>query len=129
MPDRERIIRGLDFEGRVRDALGGRLMPGSGNQWHAQGDVRGRLVVSCKAEAIKSWNRVREQLREAIDMAFGTGALPVLALLDDDGEELAVMRMADLAKALAGDGIAGTIRTRGDIVRENMDLPAILRDG
>lgn len=128
MPDRERIERGLRFEGRVREILGGRLLPGSGNQWHSQGDVRGQLIASCKGESYKSWNKVRQQLSEAIDISFGTGAIPILALLDDDEEELVVIRLGDLARALSGEVvIAPADPGREEKVRARIDTPSILR--
>lgn len=114
----------------MRDVLGARLVPGSGNGWRQKGDVRGnQLVVSCKAETDrgKTWARIREQLREAIDMSFGTGATPMLALLEDDGEELVVMRLPDYVKVLEGAPIAGQ-RERSDTQRELADMPAILRE-
>jgi|SRR5581483_8430672 len=128
MPDRERIQRGLDFEHRVRDALGQRLVARSGAGWRDKGDVKGRLRISCKAESQKSWGRVREQLREAIDMAFGTGELPALALLEDDGEEIVMMRLSDLAKALEASSSGSGARSRGDTMRELADVPAMLRE-
>jgi hypothetical protein len=128
MPDQERLQRGRDYEHRVREALGGRLVAGSGNQWHSRGDVRGRLLASAKAESQKSWSRVREQLREAKDMAFGTGAHPMLALLEDDGDEIVVMYLTDFAQALA-DGVPGDGGlSRGDLVRQRADTPTMLRD-
>lgn len=83
--------------------------------------------MSCKAESIKSWNRVREQLREAIDMSFGTGATPALALLDDDGEEMIVMRLSDLAQALSTPAITAAQPGRGEMARGLVDTPAMLR--
>lgn len=130
MPDRVRIQRGLDYEHRVREALGGKLVPRSGAGWRDKSDVKGRLRISCKAEATKTWGRIREQLREAIDMAFGTGELPALAVLEDDGEELVVMRLSDLAKALeAGGNTNGAGPTsRGEMTRDLVSTPAMLRD-
>lgn len=127
MSDRERIERGLDFEGRVRDLLGARLVARSGAGWRDKSDVKGRLRVSCKAESTKSWNRVREQLREAIDFAFGTSETPALALLDDDGEELILLRLVDFSKMLSDGTRLQPKLTRGDTVRENAEIPALLR--
>lgn len=121
--------RGIDFEAHVAEALGLRQVPGSGSNWRSKGDCKGRLRISCKAEATKTWGRIREQLREAIDMAFGTGELPALAVLEDDGEELVVMRLSDLAKALESGGNrngAGPI-SRGEMTRDLAGTPAMLR--
>lgn len=127
MPDFDRIQRGRDFEVRVASILGAKPVKGSGNGWRDKGDVKGKLLVSCKAEATKSWARVREQLREAIDMAFGTGLQPALVLLEDDGDELVVMRLADLVKVCSGEPLAGE-RSKGEVNRELVDVPALLRE-
>lgn len=128
MPDRDRIQRGLDFEHRVQEALGARLVSRSGAGWRDKGDVKGPLRISCKAESDKSWNRVREQLREAIDMAFGTGELPALALLEDDGEELVVMRLSDFAQALGASRSFASPVSRGERVRDLVSTPSMLRE-
>lgn len=127
MPDRERIDRGLEFERRVSKLLGGKTTPGSGNQWHTLGDSLGIFCVSCKGEAIKSWNRVKEQVRESVDMAFGTGRIPALALLDDDGEEYLVIRLADVSKVLEHAGTIEVERNKGEERRALADVPAMLR--
>lgn len=129
MPDRDRIERGLDYEARVASVLGLRQVPGSGNGWRNKGDAKGYLVVSCKAEADKgkTWARIKEQLREAIDMAFGTGLPSALALLEDDGDELVVIRLQDLAKVLSGKPLVSE-RSKGEINRELVDVPVLLRE-
>lgn len=130
MPDSERIARGLRFEKRVRDALGGRLQPGSGNGWRNKGDVKAALLISCKAEADqgKTWGKIRRQLFDTIDMTFGTGLAPALALLEDDGQEIVVMRLSDLCQVLDGSAQFTGERNKGDKRRAAVDVPAVLRE-
>jgi hypothetical protein len=127
MPDWERIARGRDFEGRVRDVLGARLVSNSGAGRNDKSDVKGLLRVSCKAEATKSWNRIREQLAEAIGYAFGTSETPALATLDDDGAELIIMRLEDFSKLLSSGVTIQPVQSRGDLVQQNAEIPSILR--
>jgi hypothetical protein len=130
MPNRERILRGQQFEHRVRDVLGARLVSRSGAGWRDKGDVKGGgMRVSCKAEADRTWGRTREQFREAIEMAFGTGEVPMLAMLEDDGEEFVLMRLPDLARVLSLGGNGRMVGiSRGQRLGEMLDTPAILRE-
>lgn len=127
LPDRERIQRGLDFEQRVAGETGQTVVKGSGSSWRSKSDVRGKLRISAKAEAVKSWNRIKEQLREAIDFAFGTGEIPALALLDDDDNAYIIMRLEDFSKALSDNVTLQPVRSRGDDVRAQAEIPALLR--
>jgi hypothetical protein len=130
MPDRQRIQNGLDFEKYIANILGGKLVPGSGNQWHSKSDVTANgLRISCKAAAKRNWSQTREQLSEAIDYTQGTGEIPVLSLEDVDGEQLIVMRLSDFARALAGD-VAPIIRepSKSEMRREQAKIPVLLRE-
>jgi hypothetical protein len=129
LPDQTRIQRGRDFESRVTEVLGGSLVPGSGSGWRSKSDVKsGSLLLSAKAEKSRTWGRTREQLREAIDLTLGTGRIPGLAVLEDDGAELVVMRMSDLALALSqGVGVTPG-KSNGELRRERANTPALLRE-
>lgn len=127
MPDFDAIARGLAYEDRVAKLLGGRTTPGSGNTYHTKGDVLGVFCVSAKAEATKSWNRIREQMKEAVDMALGTGRIPALATLDPDGEELLIIRLADASRFLEHGGTIEIERSRADEKRALADVPFMLR--
>lgn len=121
--------RGIDFEQYVADALDGKLQPGSGSQWAARSDcVAHGLLLSAKAEADRTWGSTRRQLTEAIDYAQGTSLIPALATLDDDGEAIVHMRLADLARAFAG-GVTPIVaqEKRSDRKRRDAAVPALLR--
>jgi hypothetical protein len=106
-----------------------RAQPASGNRWYAKGDnVLGPLGVSAKAETGRSWTSTRRQLREAADMFVGTGLLPALAVLDDDGEELAVLRLSDLVAALSTEPVLTRSESNGEVRRRALDAPALLRE-
>jgi hypothetical protein len=126
-PDWERIARGRQFEVSVCKRLGARLVSRSGAGKTEKSDLKGKFRVSCKAESTKSWNRIREQLKEAIDFAVGTGEIPCLATLDDDGEELVVIRLEDFVKALSDDIKIAPVTTRGNRLQIALDQPGLLR--
>lgn len=117
----------MQFE-RDLAARGGRTRAGSGNQWNQRGDVvLGPLLFSAKATAERTWAQTRRQLAEASEMALGTGLLPALAVLDDDGAELVVMSVDDLVAALASDSKIEARASSTDR-RRAADTPSILRD-
>lgn len=128
MPDREAIERGFAFEKTAADALGLRGTPGSGNKWHDQSDAKGAIRLSCKSTKKRTWAQTRAQLREAIDMSSGTGESPVLAIEDDDGEALLLMRLSDGAQLLTDDARAERKPRRAEVVRQASRVPALLRE-
>jgi hypothetical protein len=119
--------RGLQFEERVAVAVGGSTIAGSGASWRSKSDVRGKLRISAKAEATKSWNCLKEQLREAIDFSFGTGEFPALAVLDDDESAYIVMRLEDFSHMLSDNVKLQPVESRGDRIRQVSDTPSLLR--
>jgi hypothetical protein len=128
MPRTSEQQRGVDFEIRTAETLGGALQPRSGANWFARSDVRSPgLLTSCKAEAKRTWAQTREQLREAIECAAGTGDLPALAILDDDGEQLIVMRLADHARLRSSAPEIEVRETRADRIRRAAAIPQMLR--
>lgn len=131
-PNRNRIENGLTFERKVAKKLDLKLIPGSGNKWYSQGDVAGHgLHVSCKATAKRTWKETRNQLNEAIDMARGTGNIPALAVEDDDGEELIILRLSNFAEAQAGGMTPippSVLLTKGEAKRAKASVPLLLRN-
>lgn len=95
--------------------------------WHAQGDVARIFLFSCKAEADRSWSQTRRELNEAIDYAIGTGLTPALALLEDDGSELVVMRLSDLAEVVSSDARLEYVKSNGEQRAERAAVPGMLR--
>lgn len=130
MPRTAEQARGMQFELDVADRLDGQTMPGSGNQWHARGDCRAHgLRLSCKATAKRTWGETRRELAEAIDIAYQTGEIPALAVLDEDDEELVVMRLSDLAKAFSG-GVTPIPpkENKGHTRTKTAHVPVLLRE-
>lgn len=133
MPDQEAIQRGLAFEKYVAKVLGGKVQPGSGNKFYAQGDVTAAngLLVSCKSEVKQTWPKVLRHLSDAIDMAYQTGTIGVLALEDPgdwDQEPLVVMRLYDLARAFADEvKISNNSESKGIQKRSTAEIPLMLR--
>ena len=120
--------RGLAFEQEAAEKLGLSLTPGSGNGVE-RSDARGCIRLSCKSTAKRSWAETKRQLREAIDMAQGTGEVPVLAVEEPEtGERFLVMTLSDAA-ALLTDPVRPQVQpSRAEVVRSRMDLPSLLRD-
>jgi hypothetical protein len=130
VPDREAIQQGLDFEKAVSESLGLDLTVASGNRWNDRGDARGLgLRPSCKSNSItkRTWPRTREQLREAIDMASGTGQLPLLAIQDQDGSQLVLLRLEDFAEVLQGNHAQTPSQRRSERVRAAAAIPLMRR--
>jgi hypothetical protein len=129
MPDREAIERGLAFEAEVAEALGISATKASGNQWSDRGDGRGRgLRPSCKANPTtrRGWGKTRAELRESIEIAHGSGQLPLLAIQDQDGAKLVLMRLEDFAEVLNGDRSPAPMK-RSERVRAIADIPLLRR--
>lgn len=130
MPDRAAIERGLEFEAEAATALGLTQTVASGSQHFDRSDAKGRVRLSCKANPIKrrTWGETREQLREAIDLAVGTGETPALAIEDTDGEQFLLLRLADGAALLTEEIKTQRQPSRAEVVREASRIPVLLRD-
>lgn len=128
MPDRQAIDRGRAFEQRVNDVLHLQATPSSGNRWHARGDGAGGGVrVESKAENKKDWATVKRQVALAAEQAQGTGDVPVLATLDDDGTELVVMTLESFARIRTELVPQPAIETKAESRRRRAGVPALLR--
>lgn len=130
MPDQRAIDIGRAFEATVSEALGIELTAASGNRWNDQGDNKGRgLLVSCKANPTtkRSWATTREELRDAIEMAHGTGRLPALALKDQDGAQLVLMRLEDVAELLGSAETTVKTTKRSERIRDLASTPLLKR--
>ena len=129
-PDREALDRGRVFEREAVEALGLTETIASGNQWHDQSDGKGRGIrLSAKSTSKRSWAETRAQLREAIDMAQGSGEVPLLAIEDPvDGERLLLMRLSDGVQLLTDDARPERRPRRSEIVRDTSRVPVLLRD-
>lgn len=129
MPDQEAIRRGRDFEERIANILTGKLQPGSGNKFYAQSDVvADGLLISCKSEANLTWSKIIRHLYEAIELAYQTGRVPVLALDGIENEDIIVMRVCDLVKALREEiRIPDHSESKGIEKRKTAEIPLMLR--
>jgi hypothetical protein len=123
--------RGFDFEHRVANLLGGKVQPGSGNQFYAKGDcIANGLLISCKSNRCYTWPEILRRLFEAIDDAHGTGNIPALAIEDnsEDREAYIVIRLSDFAKAFSDDiKIENSKESKGVQKRKEIDIPLMLR--
>lgn len=132
MPDQEAIQRGRDFEQRTASTLSGALQPGSGNKFYAKSDVSGHgLTTSCKSEKDFTWSKIYRHLLEAIELAYGTGDLPVLAIEDVDrnNDQLIIMKLSDFAKAFSeGIKIPDHSESKGIEKRKTAEIPLMLRN-
>lgn len=128
MIDEAALQRGRDWEEHVAAISGGCLVPASGAKWNARGDIQALLLVQCKAERKRTWAQTRRELKDAIDDAIGTGRSAVLAVLDDDDEELVVLRLSDFIEALTSDARLPTTESRGEERRRLASTPSLLRE-
>lgn len=87
--------KGIDYEARLAKLLGADLVPGSGNQWYAKGDLSGRAILWFLKHTGKDFFRVSKAvLHEAITASNKTGAIPAWAI-DIAGEDFIMMRAND----------------------------------
>lgn len=120
----------MQYEAEVAEALGLSVVPGSGNQWHSRSDASGKLRVSCKSTAKRSWSETKRQLAEAIDLAQGTGEVPALAIEEPEtGERILIMRLSDAAQILTEDAPTQRKPSRAEAVRDLSRVPVLLREG
>lgn len=122
--------RGINFEQKIADKLGGRTTPGSGNKFYLKSDVEANgLLVSCKSEKGMKWSKIRNQLGEAIEYAHGTGNIPALALQDIDYvDEFIVMKITDFVKAFSSEiKIPDHSDSPGIAKRKTAEVPLMLR--
>jgi hypothetical protein len=121
--------QGRGFEKDFAEAFGAELQPGSGNQWYAKLDVRGREILwSLKHTTGKSITITRKILREAIQEATkigSQGAIPGIAA-DVENEIFIVMRAQDFAMILAED-IRIVTAERAEVKRARAMTPLALR--
>jgi hypothetical protein len=91
---------GGEWERRFAKRIGGKLQPGSGNQWFAKLDVGSRSFLwSLKATSFQSFRLTKDVIYEAARAVIGPGGkggdtIPGIAL-DIDGEEVVVLRLSD----------------------------------
>ena len=82
-------------EKKAAKRMGGKLTPGSGNQWAAKSDVRTKkLLVECKRTDKSTYSLRLDTLRKVELEALRLGLVPVL-LVELDGHEYAVLRGTD----------------------------------
>lgn len=73
------------WEEQVAAELNGKITPGSGNQWHSQGDVITLThVISCKQTAKTSFTVTKDDWREVEKIAAGKAKGPAMALEIDN---------------------------------------------
>lgn len=130
MPRKPEHQAGHDFEERFADLFQAELQPGSGNQWFAKLDVRGRSIIwSLKsAPTKKSITITKAILLEAISHATklgSPGAIPGWAT-EVEGEAFITLRAQDLALLFQED-IRLVTPTRGDERRARSKMPVALR--
>jgi hypothetical protein len=128
MIDEAALERGRSWEAKVAALSGGRLVPSSGSQWFAKGDVTSAFLFQAKSTSGRTWGETRRELRDAISDAVGTGRPAALAILDADGEELAVMRLSDLLEALSSGASISAVESNGERRRRAASTPGILRE-
>lgn len=121
--------RGIQWEHHTAKVLDGRLQPGSGNKFYSRGDsICHGLLISNKSETNVTLAKLLSNLMEAIDLAEGSGNIPVLAQeLADTKNELIVMRLSDFAKALKEVRIPEKYESPGIEKREKANTPIMLR--
>ena len=121
--------RGVDFEEEAATVLGLRQTSNSGAGTD-KSDAKGALRLSCKSSTDPvSWTEVKRYVLEAVDMAYGTGETPALALEDDAGAQFLILRLQDAGEflTLAGEVVRPRTVKRAERIAANAEIPALLR--
>lgn len=97
-PQRTRLDRSRKQEKRTAESAGGRVTPGSGNQWHAKGDVTTKTALIENKDRTESNQYIltKKEMRLLRRRAFKAGKMPVLQI--DFGKEQYVVLTIDDAK-------------------------------
>jgi hypothetical protein len=120
---------GLEFEESFAALFGASLQPGSGSQWFAKLDARGRQILWSLKHTGKDSLRVTQKiLSESIQEATkigSPGAIPGLGI-DIAGEPFVVMRATDVALIFQED-IRIAPPQGNEIKRQRSRMPLALR--
>lgn len=126
---------GFAFERELANELGMELQPGSGNQFYARLDMRGKLLrLSAKCTKFKSYPLGVDELEEAmtaVDAPGGevAGTIPIwgIRVAHDPRYDVIVMRKEDWIRAFTEER-KFVVQSKADGKRERSSLPALLRD-
>ena len=120
---------GILFEAEAAAILGLRQTPNSG-AGSDRSDASGALRLSCKASTDRiGWAEIKRHVAEAVDLAYGTGETPALALQDHVGEQYLILRLSDAGEFMAKAGDVERPRRvgRGERIAAIAEVPAMLR--
>lgn len=124
---------GQVHEKSLAKTLGGKVVPGSGNQWFAKLDVdTGSIIFSCKATNAKSLRLTTEMITEFQNAVHGLmghpGAIGALSVwLDGGGERLVVLRENDFLNLCRGEIKVEFEPTKADKQRAKGKVPTLHR--
>ena len=131
MPRTKDQQRGVEFEKYVARILDGKLQPGSGNKFYAQGDVSAHgMLVSAKSQTKFRWKEIVDYFDENRQQSYGTGNIPVLALEDVEHlRRFALVELDDLPRVI-GEEVTPVPQTesKGAQKRKAANIPVLLRD-
>lgn len=100
-PARVRLAKSRRQESRTADQVGGRITPGSGNQWHSKGDVQTReLQVENKRTDSGRYTLKAQELRRyrILAMKAGKRFAMQIDLSDDSRDQYILIPVEDFQK-------------------------------
>lgn len=123
---------GREFEEQWSKRIGGRVQPGSGNQWFARMDVdQSSILWSCKATGKESYRlsgKDLDEVTDAVDAPGGKGGetIPAMALKIGEDREVVVLRADDFL-ALLQEKVKLFTPDKATQKRELSKLPQLFR--
>jgi hypothetical protein len=122
---------GTEFENDLASELGLQRVPGSGNQWHAKLDVKGRGTRwSLKATSDDGFRVSHSMIMEAIfatEGIGGTGEIPVWAIRLGTGDDFIIMRKQDWIRFMKDEGFS-IPKSKSEERRQRAATPQLLRE-
>lgn len=131
--NRDAIDAGFSFEGEFVDRVGGKRMPGSGNQWFASCDIEnvGQVIWSLKHTKNRSFELTSSDMQEVIDAAYGPGGrgnvIPMMAV-GMGSRTVVIFPEAEDFFRLVEEKAKFVRQSKAEAKREAAQVPILLRE-
>lgn len=121
---------GREWERIWAEKIGGKVVPGSGNQWYAKLDVRGQSITwSNKWTGNKSFSitdQMLKEIRQATLAAGGNGSIGAMAVRIESVGDVVVMPADDFLELMKSKPIIQA--EKADNRRATARVPQLLRE-
>lgn len=132
--DHDALEKGRDFEKQTASFLGAKLVPGSGNQWHAKLDVgkAGGLLASLKWSRRDPIPRLSTLMRETSDAITAPGGVGLetigAVILGAPGKRSTITLYLDDFARVVEEDLKLTTQSKVDAKLARARTPVLFRD-